>query len=253
MAKVKEIFAVIDSIAPFDSQMDFDRAGFLVGNAEADVQKALLALDVTKEVVDEAVELGCQLIISHHPVIWDPIKRLMSDSLVYKLAQNNLSVISAHTNLDKADEGVNDCLARKIGLINTHRTECPGCEEIGTYGELPEPLSARDFAIKVRDALGCDAVQYTEGRDMIKRVTVIGGGGGDFAMPALESEADAVVTGEAKHNQLVDIAAAGKTLIVAGHFETEVIVMPHLAEMLAERTNGTEYIVSRAKSPARFV
>jgi len=253
MATVKQIFDVIDNIAPFESQLDFDRAGFLVGDSEMEVKKALLALDVTREVIDEAVELGCQLIISHHPVIWDPIKRLMSDSLVYKLARHNLSVISAHTNLDKADEGVNDCLAEKIGLINCRRTECPGCQEIGTYGELTKELCARDFALLVCKALGCDAVQYTEGRDMIRRVTVIGGGGGDFAMAALESEADAVVTGEAKHNNLVDIAGLGKTVVVAGHFETEVIVMPHLAKMLTERTEGTEYIVSSAKSPARFV
>jgi len=252
MAKVKEIFEQIDRIAPFDTQMDFDRAGFLVGDGEADVKKALLALDLTGEVVDEAIALGCQLIISHHPVIWDPIKRLMSDSLVYRLAQNNLSVISAHTNLDKAIDGVNDCLAYQIGLIHYCRTEVPECEGIGMRGHLPCTITARQLAERVRDKLGCDAVQVVEGKEPVNTITVIGGGGGDFVMAALQ-DSDAVVTGEAKHNHFVDVAATGKTLIVAGHFETEVVVLPRLAEMLAECTEGTEYIVSGAKSPYIFI
>ncbi len=249
MATVNEIFAVIDSIAPFDTQMDFDRAGFLVGDGEAVVTRALLALDATEEVMNEAVELGCQLIISHHPVIWDPIKQLMSDSIAYKLARNNLSVISAHTNLDKAAEGVNDCLARAIGLVDcTHEV----ATEIGTAGRLPSPMTSRELAEHVRDALGCGGVLYTESSTPIERVVVIGGGGGDYAVDELKAGADAVVTGDAGHHNFIDVAALGKTVIAAGHFETEVIVMPHLAEMLAERTEGTEYIVSKAASPVRF-
>lgn len=250
MATVNEIFKVVDSIAPFDTQMDFDRAGFLVGDGEAQVSKALLALDVTKEVIAEAVSLGCQLIISHHPVIWDPIKRLMSDSLVYQLAREGLSVISAHTNLDKAAEGVNDCLARAIGLVDcSHEV----ATEIGTAGRLPRPMTSEELAVHVRDALGCSGVQYVPGSGLIEKVVVIGGGGGDFVLPELLAGADAVVTGEAAHNNFVDIASTGKTVIAAGHFETEIVVMPHLAELLAAATTGTEYIVSGASSPVRVV
>lgn len=253
MATVNEIYSALDSIAPFDSQLSFDHAGFLVGDGEQEVKKALLALDVTSEVINEAMELGCQLIISHHPIIWNPLPKLMSNSRAYRLAHNGLSVISAHTNLDKADNGVNDCLAQAIGLLNCRRTTCPENNDIGTCGELPEPLTARELAIRVRDALGCESVQYTRGSGMIKTVTVIGGGGGSFVLDTLKCEADAVVTGEADHAEVIDVAEEGKTVILAGHFQTEVVVFQKLAELLSERTEGTEFIISRTKAPLSSV
>ena len=119
MVTVGEIYSYIDSIAPFDTQMDFDNSGLLVGSKNDKVDKVLLALDITNEVVEEANNLNANLIISHHPIIFKPIKSLSSDSIPYKLAKYGISAICAHTNLDMSNQGVNKCLADALGLKDT--------------------------------------------------------------------------------------------------------------------------------------
>ena len=119
MIKIKNIYEFIDSFAPFKDSMDFDNCGLLVGNINSEVNNVLVALDITNEVVEEAKKLGANLIISHHPVIFKPIKKIMSDSVVYNLIKNDIAAICAHTNLDMAeDTGVNTCLANALELKN---------------------------------------------------------------------------------------------------------------------------------------
>ena len=116
MATVNEVYQLIDNFAPFETQMDFDNAGFLVGRGYSAVERVLVALDITKVVVEEAVRRGCQLIVSHHPVIFGGVKSVTDETVTGRvllaLAENGLSAICAHTNLDAAEGGVNDCLAR---------------------------------------------------------------------------------------------------------------------------------------------
>ena len=122
MATVREIYQYLDGLAPFSLQMEFDNAGFLVGRGERAVSKILVSLDITEEVAEEAAELGAELIVSHHPVIFRPLKKLEQGSVVWELARAGISAICAHTNLDKARGGVNDCLAAALGL-----------EQVGNY------------------------------------------------------------------------------------------------------------------------
>lgn len=114
MTRVSDIFEFIDGFAPFDSAMDFDNVGFLVGNEQAPVERCLLALDVTLDVIEEAKSLGASLIVSHHPVIFEAIRALRHDSIPHLLARTGISVICAHTNLDMAPFGVNSCLAKAL-------------------------------------------------------------------------------------------------------------------------------------------
>ena len=116
MPTIREIYQYMNEIAPFDTAMDFDNAGFLVGDEGAEVTAALVALDITAQSVAQAQKLGAQLIVSHHPVIFNPMKRLMSASVPYLLAKAGVGAICAHTNLDMAKGGVNDCLADTLGL-----------------------------------------------------------------------------------------------------------------------------------------
>ena len=113
---VQDVYNKIDQAAPFSLAMEFDNPGLLVGDPSEEVNGALVALDVTDEVISEAVSRGANLIVTHHPVIYSPLKRVTSDLLVWKLVRENLSVISAHTNLDIARGGVNDILAEKLAL-----------------------------------------------------------------------------------------------------------------------------------------
>ena len=125
MSTVLQIYEAIDRLAPFSLSMDFDNTGILVGDRQKKVGRALLALDCTKEVLRQAKELGAQLIITHHPIIFHPIKRVNEDSLVYHLLRSDIAVISAHTNLDIAQGGVNDLLAKRIGL-----SDCRGLQRM---------------------------------------------------------------------------------------------------------------------------
>lgn len=251
MTTVKDIYAAIDRLAPFETQLGFDNAGFLMGNSYAEVKRVLVALDVTAEVIKEAVDGGFELIVSHHPIIFKPLKKLDGCSIPYLTARHGLSVISAHTNLDGAFGGVNDCLAEVLGL-----TECKHLEsaELGTVGTLPSPMTARELALHIKKRLGCGAVQYTESSDKISRLAVIGGSAGDLAVPVFEAgEADAVLTGEAKHHELLDAVNCGKTLFVAGHFDTEVVVLKPLADYLAAQFAEVEFVVSKYSAPSVFV
>ena len=114
MATIKDIYNFIDSFAPFNTQEEWDNSGLLVGDKNAKVTKILFALDVTSDVIEQAKNVGANLIITHHPVIFKAISNVLSDSLMYKLISNNISIICAHTNYDKAVDGVNDILCKAV-------------------------------------------------------------------------------------------------------------------------------------------
>ena len=157
MSTVLQIYEAIDRLAPFSLSMDFDNTGILVGDRQKKVERALLALDCTKEVLRQAKELGAQLIITHHPIIFHPIKRVNEDSLVYHLLRSDIAVISAHTNLDIAQGGVNDLLAKRIGLSDCRGLQpmdAQGTFFLGRIGSLPEGMAPQQFAQYLKQRLG---------------------------------------------------------------------------------------------------
>ncbi|MCR5653257.1 MAG: Nif3-like dinuclear metal center hexameric protein [Ruminococcus sp.] len=241
MRRIKDITAFVNSFAPLDSAMDFDNVGLLVGSENMDVTKALVALDITDEVIDEALYNGAQLIISHHPVIFEPLRSIDADSIVYKLIKNSLSALCLHTNLDLSPEfGVNTCLADAVGVKNADFVE----GECLYIGELDKVLSNREFARKVKEALGCKGLRYTFGDKTVKRVAICSGSGGDLAPLASELGADVLLTGEIKHNQLIAADHCGIAVVDAGHFKTEDVVIGPLCEKLGEALKDVEFIRS---------
>ena len=147
---VREIYDAIDRIAPFQTAMDFDNVGILIGDENADVTKTLLCLDVTPRVLREAKSIGVELIISHHPVIFNPLRTVRPQNIIYALVQSGIAVISAHTNLDMAyPYGVNDALCRKLGLQNVRGILKEGETDIAYMGELPEEMTTEDFAAHI--------------------------------------------------------------------------------------------------------
>lgn len=256
MVTAGDIYGYIDGFAPFDSAMSFDNPGLLVGSFSSPVETTVLSLDITPAVVQEAAELGAQLIVSHHPVIFDPLKRLDSESAPYLLAQHGITAICAHTNLDMAPGGVNVCLAEQLELHHVQMLaeyENTGLPE-ALMGETARPYSPREFAEFVKSALHCDGLRYTDGGREITRVGICGGGGADLFYPAEQAGCQAFVTGESKHNILLDAENMGVTLVDAGHFYTEDIVILPLSNQLSRQFPGIRFIKSvQMHSPAKYL
>ena len=169
MATVREIYQYLDGLAPFSLQMDFDNAGFLVGRGDRQVKKLLVALDITQEVAEEAVELGAELIVSHHPVIFHPAKSVTDGDpdgrILLTLIEGGVAAICAHTNLDAVTGGVNDALAQALGLTQIEQLHQDGVDPagrpygIGRVGAVAgAPKYAPEFAAFVREALGANLI-----------------------------------------------------------------------------------------------
>ena len=247
MAKVSDIFELIDSFAPFESAMDFDNVGILVGDKNAEVKRCLVALDVTNSVINEAKLLKATLIISHHSVIFNAIKTLSINSIPYALAQNEISVICAHTNLDMAPFGVNTCLAKALSLRNlkalSYYDSGQGALPMGLVGELERDFWGADFAEFVKFRLNCAGVRYTNLNKTIRKVAVCSGAGGDLIDEAISQNVDAFVTGEIKHHEILSAVKNG--ICVVGHFKSEDIVIAPLVEKLSERFKNVEFFKSK--------
>ncbi|MBQ4100096.1 MAG: Nif3-like dinuclear metal center hexameric protein, partial [Oscillospiraceae bacterium] len=164
MSNVKNVFDYIDALAPFKTAEDWDNSGLLIGSPTAKVEKALIALEITNEVIDEAIELRADLIITHHPVIFKPIKNIDESDLIYRLIANNIAVISAHTNLDVAKSGVNFTLADVLELSGIGTFEPVGDNlSLGRIGTLKRDYTPLEFARHVKTNLKCLGLRYVDG------------------------------------------------------------------------------------------
>ena len=247
MSTVTHIYDAIDRLAPFWLTMDFDNTGILIGDRNREVSCALLALDCTSAVVEQARQLGAQLIITHHPVIFHPLKRVNEDAVVYQLIRSDIAVISAHTNLDIAQGGVNDALASAIGL-----RDCRGLELLneqtgawlGRIGTLPEPLSPEAFAAHIKACLNASSIKFSAAPRVIRTVALCSGSGADCLDAAISAGADALLTSEVKQHEYLAAAAAGISIFDAGHFDTEDIVIEPLRDYLAKEIPDVHFFTT---------
>jgi len=250
MATVNEIYAVLDRFAPFDTQMGFDNAGFLVGQGEQEVTKLLLSLDITLPVIEEARRLGVQLIVSHHPVIFDPVKQIVAGDptgeKLIALIKGDLSAICAHTNLDVAAGGVNDALAAALGLRQVEVFLPEGTDGqgrpygLGRIGVMENSFTLPEFAEKVKAALASNGVRYVDCGRPVHKVAVGGGSCGSCLRDAWEKGCDAFVTADVKYDVFLEAKALGIGLVDAGHYPTENVVLPVLERLLTEAFPNVE-------------
>lgn len=355
MATARQIYDAIDQIAPYRYAEQSDNTGLMI-EAEREITKVLLALDVSHAVIDEALRTGAQLILTHHPLIFNPIKRLTHRDLAYRLISAGISCLSAHTNLDSAPGGVNDVLAQRLGLKNvrvfgdvTHEhydkiivfappfhaqlihavmaeagagqigeySDCAFLSEgtglfrpsgaaspfigsanelervpevkieaicprektaaviaamkavhpyeepafdifenralrtesaMGRIGELDAPIQPQAFAYFVGETLGSGSIRYTDGGRVIRRVAVCGGAGGSYFSRALSMGADAFVTADLRYYQAFDALNAELTLIDAGHFATETIVLAPLMAQLTPLFPDISFAVAQSNA-----
>lgn len=257
MAAVKEIYQALDRFAPFRLQMEFDNAGFLVGHAQAEVNRILVALDITLPVVEEAVRLGCQLIVAHHPVIFHPARAMTDEintgQILLALAENKIAAICAHTNLDAVQGGVNCCLAQRLGLLEIGQLHADGTDEQGhPYGigriGLPHEagLTPARYAAYVKERLGAASVRFVDTGRPVEKVAVGGGSCGSMLADAVAAGCDTFVTSDVKHDQYLEAKALGICLMDAGHYATENVVCQPLAERLRDWFPGVEVTLSQA-------
>lgn len=242
MTTVADILNFLETIAPRSMKMDWDSVGLHCGRRSQEVRKVLVALDPFEHVAQEAAEIGAQLIVTHHPLIFRPLPVITDDAAITRgirlLCARDISAICAHTNLDCAPGGVNDTLAAVLGLkdvevLDPMGTDCQG----RPYGLLRagtlEPQSLNAFLKTVRKNLGCPGLRYVDGGKPVHRVAVGGGSCGGELCEAIANGCDTFVTADVKYNDFWEALEQGLTLIDAGHFWTENPVVAVLAEKIA--------------------
>lgn len=227
---VSQLLAQFDQKYPLCTALDFDNVGLLVGDADMQITSVAVSLDATLPALKWAKQKGANLLLTHHPIIFKPVKALTSNLMAYAAAAQQISVMSLHTNLDVADGGVNDQLAKALGFT----VKAPLCSDgLGRVCTLPHPLDDKQLCAHVKQALGSSGVRATVGKAVHTTVAVGGGACGDLIDQAMSQGATALITGEAKHSDFLYAAQRNFTLIAAGHFATEVVVLPQLLQDIA--------------------
>ena len=259
MTTVGDILTYLNTVAPPYMQYEWDNNGLLCGSSNKEVKKILVALDPFEIVCKEAAELGADLLITHHPLIFSAPKAINDESdmgrAIMTLIQNGITAVNAHTNLDCAPGGINDTLAAVLGLENIEIIDPKG--EAPKYGLLrmgnvpTQPLA--DFLPQVKEKLGCQGLRYVDTGKPVSRVAVGGGSCGSDLMDAVKAGCDTFVTADVKYNQFRDALSCGINIIDAGHFHTENPVCAVLAEKLRKAFPETEiYLSKKLQDPMKF-
>ncbi len=218
--KLKTIMSKLEAMAPVCLAEEWDNVGLMLGHPDWEITKCYVALDITNQVIDCAIENGCNLIVTHHPFIMGGLSSLNlaeeKGKQIATLLSHNIAVYSMHTNFDSCWGGVNDTLCELLELSD-YRADEP---VIYRKGNLSEPMRFRDFITMVKDVLKVSYVNYTGDLNrMVKTVAVVGGSGG--SMVSMMTDCDVYLTGEAKYHEYQQAESLGLCMVTAGHFETE--------------------------------
>ena len=236
MTTVADVLKFIETLAPSSMKMEWDNVGLLCGSKASEVTKVLVALDPFEGVCHEASDIGAQLIVTHHPLIFRAPRTVTDDTSVGRsimfLCRNGISAINAHTNLDQVKGGVNDVLAATLGLQNVQIINEANGFGLLRCGEVTEqPMEA--FLAIVKEKLGCEGLRYASSGKPVHKVAVGGGACAGELLDAYHAGCDTFVTADVKYNQFWDAHDLGMNLIDAGHFQTENPVVSVLAEKIA--------------------
>lgn len=253
MATVKDILNFVQSLAPTYMKESWDKVGLNCGHMDAPVTKILVALDPFADVCKEAKDVGAQLLVTHHALIWQP--GFVTDETAWGkntlyLIENRIAHINAHTNLDCAPGGVNDTLAQALGLTNISVISPAGTDEEGRpYGLLRQGEVAEQtlesFMTTVKESLGCPGLRYADGGKPVRKVAIGGGACAGFLQQAVNAGCDTFVTADVRYNQFWDAHDLGINLIDAGHFHTENPVCQVLADAISKNFPEITVIISK--------
>lgn len=253
--QIKDIICSLNSHAPFGLAEPWDNVGLLIGHPEREVTSLLIGLDPTSTLIDEAITIGADTLITHHPLIFQPISAINTTTPAGRVIEialrQGINVIACHTNLDSAENGVSDALARALGLANLSplttnpRANLPEQQGMGRIGSYPEGISSSAFLKHLRQALGLEAV-HIAGRfpDIIKKVAICGGSGSDLAGIALEKGADIFLTAEIKHHIARWAEESNFCLIEGTHYATERLAIGLLADFMQTEKTSRNWNIS---------
>lgn len=236
--QIHEITDIIEQYAPLHLAASYDNVGLMLGDKTAEVNTILLSLDVDLDVAMEAKALGAQLIISHHPLIFHPIKNITADSPEGKcllfLAENKIAVYAAHTNLDSTIGGLNDLAAQFLSLNETEPLKAEENAGIGRIGVLPYKFTLKEFAEEIKRIYRLPFIRFIGRPDaLVSKVALCTGSGGDLIDVAKEKGADVYITGDIKYNVARDASAMKLNVIELGHYESEFIVVDLLEKIIS--------------------
>ena len=259
MLRIHEIVSAFEAVAPLALQESYDNSGLIVGNRDAEVTRALLCLDCTEAVVDEAIVKGCDLIIAHHPIVFGGLKRFTGGDYVQrtviKAIQNNIAIYACHTNLDNVLRGgVNERIAQQLGF-DVERVLRPIAADFGSFASssgvvdsevfrtagagvlcnLQKPMNVLDFLQHVKERMGAEVVKYTKcDIEVVGKVAICGGAGSFLIGDALRAGADAFITSDVKYHEFFD--AQGKMLLCdIGHYESEKYTIDLFSNILSAK------------------
>ena len=259
MLRIHEIVSAFEAVAPLALQESYDNSGLIVGDRDAEVTRALLCLDCTEAVVDEAIGKGCDVIIAHHPIVFGGLKRFTGGDYVQrtviKAIQNNIAIYACHTNLDNVLRGgVNERLAQQLGF-DVERVLRPIATDLGSFASsggvvdsevfrtagagilcnLQKPMNVLDFLQHVKERMGAEVVKYTKcDIEVVGKVAICGGAGSFLIGDALRAGADAFITSDVKYHEFFD--AQGKMLLCdIGHYESEKYTIDLFSNILSAK------------------
>lgn len=240
MTTVGEILNWLEELAPLALAEEWDNVGLLAGRRGQTVNRVLCALDLTPSVLTEATEVGAELILTHHPILFRGRKNLCEEDaegrLLCGLVRSGKALIAMHTNLDNAHPGVNDALAVRLGL-----SEVQGLEHGLCAGTLPSPTPLKTLAAQVEEALGGAVRMYGDGERKVSRIAVLGGSGGSFWPEAAAAGAEVYLTGEMGHHHALDALGEGLCALECGHAATETPAVQWLYERLEDKAQKADW------------
>lgn len=237
--RVQDFCQIMEELAPLELALEWDNVGLQIGNPSKKVSTVLVTLTVTMDVVQRAIESGVDLLISHHPVIFKPLRQIRTDtpegSLLATLLKHDLAVYVAHTNLDQAPQGLNYWLARDLALEGQKvlvpvNNSAAGLGRIGTV----RPVSLGALARQVEELWSCPVRMVGDQEQEVCTVAVVGGSGGDFVAQAKKAGADVLITGDVSYHDAMDARSLDLAVLDAGHFATEQIVAAELGRYLGD-------------------
>ena len=254
--KIRQVLSALEEFAPLPLQESWDNAGLQLGLTEADVSGALLCLDVNEQIVDEAMQRGCNLIVSHHPLLFRGLKQISGADYVQrsvvKALKNDIAVISMHTNMDNARGGVNWKMAERLGMTDCRFFAQKQVGDVvagsGVVGELSEPMAADDFVLMVKRQFDVECAQCNQLLQRPIRRVALCGGAGDFLLDdAASLGADAFITGEMHYHQYFGYEQRLQICVI-GHYQSEQFTAEVFRDVIQRACPGVNTFIAETNT-----